>query len=231
MKALVLNAEVREITGKKVKTLRRQGLLPIGLYGKDVKSTALSVPLKEFAKVYAQAGQTGLVELKYDSKSEHTLIANVQIHPLTRAPLHAEFHAVKLTEKIKTEVPIELVGESPAVASGAAVLLQTIDKIEVHALPTDLPEKFLVDISRLANIDEKITVGQLEKPKGVAVLTPEEEIIVKLAPAISEEVKKEAEAAAAAKAEAVAAAGPEETLTGQPQLTEQAEKEETPITG
>lgn len=206
MKAIVLEAKIREITGKKVKKLRKEGLLPVTVYGKDIKSSSLSVPVKEFLKVYGQVGETGLVELKFDGQGEHTLISSVQIHPVTRLPLHVEFHAVRLTEKIKAKVPVELVGDSPAVQNNIGVLLQTVNEIEVEALPTDLPEKIAVDVTNLAEIDQQVTVGQLKVPSGVAVLTLAEEVVVKVAPAISEETKKEMEAEAAAKATAEAAA-------------------------
>lgn len=208
MQAITLAAQVREVTGKKVKKLRQEGLLPASLYGKDIKSMALAVKMPEFMKVYAKAGETGLVELKHDSRSTHTLISNVQIHPVTRAPLHVEFHAVKLTEKIKASVPVELVGESPAVANNIGILLQTINEVEVEALPADLPEKITVDATKLAEIDQQVTVGELAVPKEVTVLIETTGIVVKVAPAVSEETKKEMEAEEAAKAAAAAEAAP-----------------------
>lgn len=213
MQAITLEAKKREVTGKKVKKLRKEGLLPATVYGKDIKSVSLSVPVKEFLRVYDKVGETGLVELKFDGKSQPTLISSVQIHPVTRLPLHGEFHAVKLTERIKANVPVELVGESPAVQNNIGVLLQTVNEIEVEALPTDLPEKVEIDVAGLAEIDQQVTVGQLKIPSGVEVLTLAEEIVVKVAPAISEETKKEMEAEAATKAaaeaEGVSAAGGE----------------------
>lgn len=233
MQALALSATERKITGKKVKKLRKEGLLPVSVYGKDVKSLALSVKLPEFMKVYGKAGETGLVELKFDGGSHHTLIANVQIHPVTRLPLHAEFHAVKLTEKIKANVPVELSGESPAVASNVGILLQTVKEIEVEALPTDLPEKIEIDVTKLAEIDQQITVGELSVPAGVVVLTAGEEVVVKVAPAISQETKKEMEAEEAAKAaaaETAAAEGSAPVTEGEPPASAEAptDKKETP---
>ncbi len=212
MKAITLNASVREETGKKVKKLRKQGLLPASVYGKDVKSKSLALPVKEFMKVYDKAGATGLVELKYGNESQHVLIKNVQIEPLTRGPLHAEFHAVKLTEKIKANVPVELVGESPAVANNVGILLQTLNEVEVEALPIDLPDKIEVDTNKLSDVGQQITVGELAIPEKVVILTDANEIVVKVAAAISEEAKAlEAEETAAAEA----AAGPEEATEGE----------------
>lgn len=214
MQAVILNAQKREAIGKKVKKLRREGLLPVSVYGKDVASVALSVPVKDFLKVYDRVGETGLVDLKTDGKSQHTLISNVQIHPVSRLPLHAEFHAVKLTEKIKANVPVELSGESPAVQNNIGVLLQTVNEIEVEALPTELPEKITVDVSKLVEVDQQVTVGELAVPAGVEVLTAKDEIVVKVAPAVAEETKKELEAEEAAKAAAAAEAGAEAAPAG-----------------
>ncbi|MBI4099397.1 50S ribosomal protein L25 [Candidatus Microgenomates bacterium] len=206
MQSLVLDAQAREITGKKVKKIRKEGLLPASLYGKDVKSATLSVKMVDFMKVYAKAGETGLVELKYGKETTPTLIANVQIHPVSRSPLHVEFHAVNLTEKIKANVPVELLGESPAVANNVGILLQTINEVEVEALPADLPEKLTVDATKLAEIDQQVTVAELAVPKGVTVLTEPSGVVVKVAAAVSEETKKELEAEEAAKAAAAAEA-------------------------
>lgn len=206
MKSILLKADPREVTGKKVKKLRQGGLLPVGVYGKDVKSLSLAVDLKEFLKVYHQAGETGLVELQFADKKLPTLIADVQFHPLTRLPLHVQFHAVNLTEKIKANVPVELIGESPAVQNKIGLLLQALAEVEVEALPTDLPEKISLEVSSLTEIDQQFAVKDLTAPKGVEILTEKEEVIVKVVPAVSAEAKKEAEEEAAKKAAAATTA-------------------------
>lgn len=200
MKAIPLTAEVRREVGKRTQNLRKQGLIPATVYGREVKSVSLSMPVKDFMKVYGQAGETGLVDLKYGSTSQPTLISDVQFHPLTRLPLHVQFHAVKLTEKLKANVPLELVGESPAVVNNIGILLQTLNGVEVEALPTDLPEKIEIDVTTLSEVGQQISVGDLKIPSGVELLTLKEEIVVKVASAISEEAKKEAEKLAAEEA-------------------------------
>lgn len=207
MKIVPLEAVKREIVGKKVRVLRKEGLVPVGVYGKDVKSVALSVNAKEFEKVYDKVGETGLVDLKFDNKTLPVLVKNVQIHPVNRKIIHAELHAVKLTEKIKAKVPVELVGESPAVQNNVGVLLQTLQEIEVEALPTELPEKIEVDVSALSDIGQQVTVSELKIPKGVEVLTDGEELVVKVASAVSEETVKELAAEEAAKAAEAPAEG------------------------
>lgn len=204
MKAIALNAEIRKVIGKKIAKLRKDGLLPVTVYGKDIKSESLTVPVKDFAIVYKQAGETGLVDLKYGKDSKHCLISDVQVHPLTRQILHVQFHAVKLTEKIKAKVPLELVGDSQAVINNTGLLLHTLNEVEVEALPADLPDKIDVDVSGLAEINQQITVGDLKV--SVEILTPKEELIVKVVPAVSEEAKKEEAEKAAAEAAKVAEA-------------------------
>lgn len=219
MKAVPLNAEVRKVIGKKIAKLRKEGLLPVTVYGKDIKSESLMVPVKDFILVYKQAGETGLVDLKYGKDSQHCLISDVQIHPLTRQILHVQFHAVKLTEKIKAKVPLELVGDSPAVANNTGLLLHTLNEVEVEALPTDLPDKIDVDVSGLLEIGQQLTVGDLKI--SVEILIPKEELIVKVVPAVSEEAKKEEAEKVAAEA---AKATPEEAAasTEAPQSSDQA---------
>ncbi len=231
MKSITLEAKVRDISGKKVKSLRKQGILPAGVFGHNVKSVSLSVVAKDFNKVYKQAGETGLVELKYGDVSQHTLIADVQIHPLTRELLHIQFHAVNLLEKIKANVPLELVGDSPAVANNIGLLLQTLNEVEVEALPTDLPEKIDVEVATLSEVNQQVLVSQLTAPKGVEILTGAEEVVVKVAPLISEEAKKEAEEAAAKEAAAATTTEAAATTTtpateGETSKPEAAEKTE-----
>lgn len=227
MKSITLNAQIREVTGKKVKILRKEGVLPATVFGHNVKSVSLGVNSKDFYKVFKQAGETGLVELKYGSASLHTLIADVQTHPVTREILHIQFHAVSLLEKIKANVPLELVGESPAVANNIGLLLQTLNEVEVEALPTDLPEKIEVSVVSLSDISQQITVSELTAIKGVEILTGPEEVVVKVAPLISEEAKKEAEEEAAKAAAAAAATPTAEGATPPPaQETAEASKED-----
>jgi large subunit ribosomal protein L25 len=207
-----LKAEKREIVGKKVKRVRKEGKLPVGLFGKDVKSEALMVPIKEFMMLYAKVGETGLIELDYGDKTQHVLVSNLQIHPLTRQALHAELHAVKLTDKIKAAVPVHLTGESPAVKDGVGVILQTLNEVEVEALPTDLPEAIIADVSAFSEVGQLIKVSDLVAPKGVVILTDGEETVVNVGSAVSEETAKELAADEAAKAATPSeGATPEET--------------------
>lgn len=186
---IVLEVQKREIFGRKVKKLRREGILPANIYGKGIKSLAVQVPLKDFQKVYEKVGETGILELKVakEEKTRPVLIHNVQLHPVTDEPLHVDFHQVSLKEKITTSIPVEVVGESPAVEQKIGVLIRPLTEVEVEALPTELPEKFTVDISQLKEIDQAIRVGDLQPPEGVKILTAPGEILVKIGPLEKEE--------------------------------------------
>lgn len=216
MKKTSLTVYPRTLVGRKVSKLRRSGKLPGNVYGKQVKSTAVEVPLADFTKVYQQVGETGLVELTLAGEKRPVLVQNVQLHPVSQIPLHADFRQVDLKEKIKADVPIEIVGTAPAVDQKLGVLLTLVDEIEVEAFPTDLPEKLQIDVAKLSQVGDVIKVGDVKLPTGVtAIAMPETEVVK-----IDELVTKEAEALAAAeeadKAAAVAEAVPAAAAPGTP---------------
>lgn len=192
-----LPVQKRTVVGKKVKRLRKDGILPANIYGKDVKSQAVQVPLKTFETLYKQAGETGLVDIEVDGQLLPVLIHNVQTDHITYEPLHADFYQVNLKEKVKTMVPLEVVGEPKAVSEKIGIVLQPLSEVEVEALPADLPEKIEVDVQHLASIDEQITVGDLKKPNGVEILTDAGQVIVKIAALVTKEAEAEAQAQAA----------------------------------
>jgi len=196
---LKLQAEKRQVTGRKVKALRREGVLPANIYGKKIKSQSAQVDLKSFLPVFQEVGETGLVNLrlKGETTDRPILIHNVQLHPVTDQPLHADFYQVSLKEKVTTEIPVELVGESSAVKEKIGILIQPLAEVEVEALPTELPDKFEVDIGQLEKVDDSFTVADLKVPSGVKILTNAKEILASIQPlAKEEEVAPPAEEAA-----------------------------------
>ncbi len=188
MKHPVLNAEARTVLGKKVKKLRREGLLPTNVYGKGLTSKALQVKLSDFQVIFKQVGETGLVELKVDAQTHPVLIKNLQMDYATETPLHADFYEVNLKEKVKAMVPVELVGQAKAVTEKLGVLLQTISEIEIEALPDRIPENIKVNVEPLAKLGDGITVGDLKAEEGVTILTDAGITIAKIAELAKEEV-------------------------------------------
>lgn len=210
MDRIPLLAQERQVLGKKVKKFRKDGLIPGNVYGKGLESEHVFIKSALFNQVFIRAGQTGLIDLKIGTeKVKPVLIRDLQYDPVRGQLLHIDFYQVNLLEKVRVNVPIILIGdEAELVHLGEAVVLNPVSEIEVEALPGDLIDKVEVDITPLKAVDDAITVGELNLDREkITVITPEEEVVVKLAPAITEEMQKlieeqAAEAAAAVETEA-----------------------------
>jgi large subunit ribosomal protein L25 len=190
-----LQAEKRSVLGKAVKKLRREGKLPANVYGKGLESTAIQVDAKTFQDIFKEAGETGLIDLTVDGQTLPVLVKNLQMHYPLKTPLHVDFYQVNLKEKVKTMVPIEVVGEAKAVTEKIGTLLQPLSEIEVEALPAELPEKVEVNVEPLAAIDEQILVSDLKIPGDVTILTDPGQVIVKIAELAAPEPEPVAEEA------------------------------------
>lgn len=189
MKSIALKAEKRKLAGRKVKSLRKEGILPGNVYGKKVKSEGVQIDAKEFKKVFEEAGETGLVELTIGSEKKPVLIHDVQLDSVSDEPIHVDFMQVDLNEKVTATVPVEVEGESPAEKSGIGTVVKLLNEIEVKALPADLPESFIVDASKLEEVDQVIKVSDLKYDKSkVEVDVDPEELVVKVEPPQKEEV-------------------------------------------
>jgi len=197
-----LTAKKREILGKKVKSLRRQGWLPAVVFGKDIESIPITLDKKEFEKVYREAGESTLVDVEISDgegprrpsgQLHKTLISEVDLDPVSDGIIHANLQAVRLTEKITATVPLKIVGESPVVKSGEGMLLTLLDEVDVEALPQDLPAEIKVDISNLTEIDQGIAIKDLPVDRAKVELQQEpEELVVKIEHAeMEEEEEKE----------------------------------------
>jgi large subunit ribosomal protein L25 len=193
-----LNASTREQTGKGTRRLHRQGKLAAVVYGHNTKPTALVLDRLEFQKVFVKSGRTRLVDLLVDSeRTEKVLVREIQTHPRRLGPIHVDFYAVSLEEKITVEVPVHLTGESAAVKRGDADILQPIHALRVECLPADIPEAFEVDLTPHEEIDSELRVSDLTLPKGVTVLVDPEELLVKIVHKRELKVEEEVPAAEA----------------------------------
>ena len=186
MDKVSLVADKRTISGRKVKTLRRQGIIPANVFGKKIKSFALQVSAKDFEQVFEEVGETGIVELsvKNGKTTKYSvLVSNLQKDPVTDSPLHIDFRQVDLKEKIEASVPIEFIGESPAEKTGIGTVVRYVNEVGVEALPADLPEKFEVDTSTLTEVDQAVLVKDLKYDKSkVAIKDDLEKIVAKVEP-------------------------------------------------
>jgi large subunit ribosomal protein L25 len=192
---LKLEASKRTVLGRHVRRLRAEGRVPGVVYGHHTASEAVAVDGGEFRKVFAKAGRTHLVDLVLDGgRPEKVLIKEVQKHPRHEGPQHVDLYRIDLKEKLQLEVPITIVGESPAVKQGDGDLLISLHAIRIECLPSDIPESIEVDVSELLEIDDAIRVHDLKFPESVTVLTGPEEMIVKVqAHRVAEEPVAEAE--------------------------------------
>lgn len=228
MTDLNLKAQPRSVTGRKVKRLRAQGLIPAILYGPGIAPRAIQVDERELERVLRRAGFTQLINLQiedgHEPLRETVLVKEVQRHPIRRNLLHVDFYRVVMTEKLRTEVPVRLVGEAPVVARGA-ILVQNVDTVEVECLPADIPEAIEVDVSRLTETSHAITVADLTAPEGVTILSDPDEVIISIT--YSRAAMAEAEGEAVEEVETAAPSEPEVIGKGKA-AEEEAEEGEEP---
>lgn len=181
-----LTAEKRELTGKRVYRLRKKGLLPGNIFGPGMDSIAVSVDRSEFMDVYKQAEETGVVNIKVGTKSHPVLIRAVQYHPLSDEILHIDFRKINLKEKIETEVPVRVVGDSPAVKEKKGDMTIHIDYLTIEALPQEIPSTIEVDISSIVTFEDTITVADIPPNESFVLVTDPETLIVSVSAHIEE---------------------------------------------
>jgi large subunit ribosomal protein L25 len=200
MKRLELEVSKREVTGKKVRFLRRQGIVPANIYGHGIDSIAINVDAKSLKHLLAHAGSTDLIHLKIgDSKNPlRVLVREVQKNPLNDDLFHVDFYQVRMDEKIKADVPIVFIGEAPVLKKVKnSSIFHLIDSLPIEALPDDLPHSLEVDVSGLEELDSTIHVKDIHLGDGITLLSDPEQMAVKVIEARKEieEVPVEAEVA------------------------------------
>jgi large subunit ribosomal protein L25 len=202
-----LAAEHRVVLGKKVAALRRDGKLPAVVYGPGRPSEAIQLEVHEFAHIRKHVGRNALLDLTIGtSRAVPVLLHGVHEHPVSRLPLHADFFLVTMTEELTIDVPVQLVGESPAVEKLGGTLLHQHEAVHVRALPADLPSFLELDITGLDNFEAALHAGDLRLPRGVTLLTDPGELIARVAPprveiSVAPRAEAEGEAAPAAEGE------------------------------
>ena len=188
---LSLSAKIRKNLGKKVKILRKKGVLPAILYGPKIKEAQpLEIEEKYFEKVYKEAGESTLISLEIEGQKQKipVLIHEVARDPLTEKPIHVDFYQPRLEEEIEAKVSLVFEGESLAVKDLGGTLVKNISEVEVRALPQNLPHEIKVNIENLKTFEDNILIKDLKIPEGVKVLKEPEEIVAQvLAPVKVEE--------------------------------------------
>jgi large subunit ribosomal protein L25 len=193
MDRIELEVTNREILGKKVKHLRRQGITPVHVFGHGIQSLALQCDTDKVERVLAQAGQTGLINLKLDEeKKPRTVVIREFDRDWRKGQLlHVDFYQVKMTEEIKLEVPVVLVGEAPALKSKDNMLEHELDTLTIECLPAKIPAGIEVDISSLTEPEQAIRVKEIDIDKDIAVLNDPELVVVKISSRPVEKVEEE----------------------------------------
>jgi len=186
-----LRVAPREVLGKKVKALRRQGLTPANIYGHNVESQAIQVATEELKQILKSAGRNDIVYLRLDGDDPRpTFVRDVQQHPVTDAIQHIDFLQISLREKVRADVPIHLTGLSPAVDTYGGILMHGLDHVTVEALPTEVPSFLEIDVSPLTEINQALHVSDLDLPDEVTLLTDPEQVVAKVAPPAVEPVEE-----------------------------------------
>jgi len=194
---------------RKQKGVADKDIIPAVLYGSDIENLSLEIDKKSFEKVFKDVGET-LIDLEVEGKKYSVLIHDTQANPLTQELIHVDFYQPNLKEEVETEVPIELIGEAPALKLGGTLIVN-MKEISVKALPKDLPSKIIIDVSSLITFEDAITAKDVKLPAGVTIEieNPEEVIVQVVEPEDVEEelakpiedVNKEPEKAAPKKEE------------------------------
>jgi large subunit ribosomal protein L25 len=204
MATIELKVNKREITGKKVRFLRGEGITPVHLFGHNVESLALQTETSQLQRVLTQAGKTKLIDLTLEKarKPRKVITREIQRNPLTGELLHVDFYEVSMEEKIRMEIPIVLVGESPALKIKDNILAHELHTLDIECLPDAIPSRIELDVSCLTEADQSIRVKDIVLGKEITVLNNPDVVAVRIGVRkIEEEVKPpeavEAEAAAA----------------------------------
>ncbi len=208
----ILKAAPRELTGKAVSRLRRDGRLPAVVYGHGVPSENLSIDAHEFDMLRRHVTSNSLIDLDVDGTSGRpVLIHNVQIHPLHRRPIHVDLLAVRMTQELIVDVPLVPIGVSEAIEVQGGTLLHVMEAVRVRALPDHLPQSVQYSIEPLVDFDAAIHVRDLALPSDVTLLNDLDELVAKV-----ERPRVEVPEARAAEEgeEAAAAAGEGEAAEG-----------------
>ncbi|MCJ7724437.1 MAG: 50S ribosomal protein L25, partial [Anaerolineales bacterium] len=211
MEKVIIKAIKREVTGKQVKALRRAGKLPAVMFGYQVESTPITLDTHEVTKLLGRLSSSSIVTIDLDGKQYPTLVREKQRDYIKNRLLHVDFQVVSLTEKIRSQVRIELTGTAPAVTDYSAIIVNSMTELEVEGLPADLPERIIVDISNLVKIGDGVHVHDVVVSDKVIIIDDPDEIIVH---------------ATAPRVEEVEEVVPEEVEVVEPEVIERGKKEE-----
>jgi len=222
VQSLTLQANKRNVLGKKTRFLRRQGVTPAHLFGHGLESLPLQCDTAELQQIIAKAGTTRLISLgiEGDKRPRSIFIREIQRDACTGKLLHVDFYQVRMEEKIKSDIPIVLVGEAPAMKEKGRVLTHGVTSLSIECLPEKVPPQIEVDISILEEIEQAINVKDIVLDPGITVNADPEQLVVKVTETFVKEEVEEAEVEEGVEAEA-----PTEEAPGKPGAEPSSEQE------
>jgi len=187
MEEVFLQASKRDVIGKQVKTLRREGVLPGIVYGRGISSIPISLNAHNANQILSAITSSSLIDLEIDGEKHTTLVREKQRDPVTGIVLHIDFYEVSMTEKLQTNVMLEFQGESPAVKELMGVLVTVLESLEIECLPQDLPDRIVADLSTLEEIGDSLYVRDILLPPNIELITDIDGLVVVIsAPAVEE---------------------------------------------
>ncbi len=175
---LELQAENRDIFGKKLVSFRKKGKLPAILYGPKAENRAIFVSSTNFKKIWQEAGESTVIQLTLGDFKKEVLIYEVAVDPVKSEPVHVDFYAVQMDKPIEASVLLNFEGISPAVKDFGGILVKVMHELQVEALPKNLPHELIIDISKLINLGDKILAKDINLPGGVELKVNPEEVVV-----------------------------------------------------
>ena len=185
---LELKIEKREDIGKP-HSLREEGILPAVFYGKKEEATPISLQARDFEKVYKEAGESTVITLTGVGEPKEVLVQEVDFDPIKNTPRHVDFFVLETGAKVQVNVPLEFVGEAPAVKSGGN-LVKALHDIEIKVAPKDLPKVLEVDISGLVDFTARVVAKDIKLPESAELVTKEDEVVALAAEAVEEVIEE-----------------------------------------
>jgi len=182
---ITLTVEKREATTK-LADLRKQGFIPAVFYGHKQPATSISIKMADFMKVWKQAGESSVINLKGKDLDHEVLIQSIDLNPVTDIVRHADFYVIEKGKKVKVNIPLEFIGVAPAVKDLGGILVKVLHELEIEAMPKDLPHDLKIDVSSLATFESRIQAKDVVLPAGVTLITKPEEAVASVAQAVEE---------------------------------------------
>lgn len=187
MENLNIKANARTISGRKTKSLRRESQVPAIVYGFEIEPTKIAVDEVSMEKLYRQAGESTVIKLELDGKAHDVLIQDIQRDPVSGFAIHVDFRRIDMTKKVEAQIRIHLVGLAPAVKELGGTLIQSLEEVDVLALPAALVREIQVDVSGLKSFEDKIRLRDVVMPAGIELTSDAELAVAAVLPPRSDE--------------------------------------------